>query len=83
MRRWIIIINMNTAIMSVTEACSILGIRPCRLRQLMRTKTIDVGRVVEPQTENGNYRYLIYRDKLMAEIGRIDKGEYKRDEANI
>lgn len=74
---------MNTAIMSVTEACSILGIRPCRLRQLMRTKTIDVGRVVEPSTENGNYRYLIYRDKLMAEIGRIDKGEYKRDETNI
>ena len=47
MRRWIIIINMNPAIMSITEACEILGIRPCRLRQLMRTKTIDVGRVVE------------------------------------
>ena len=49
----------------------------------MRTKTIDIGRVVEPSTENGNYSYLIYRDKLMAEIGRIDKGEYKRDESNI
>ena len=49
----------------------------------MRTKTIDVGRVVEPSTENGNDRYLIYRDKLMVEIGRIDKGEYKRDETNI
>lgn len=74
---------MNSAIMSTTEACSILGIRPARLRYLMRTKTIDVGRVVEPSTANGNYGYLIYRDKLMTEIGRIDKGEYKRDESNI
>ena len=69
--------------MSTTEACSILGIRPARLRYLMRTKTIDVGRVVEPSTENGNYGYLIYRDKLMAEIGRIDKGEYERDGTNV
>lgn len=74
---------MNSAIMSTTEACSILGIRPARLRYLMRTKTIDVGRVVEPSTENGNYGYLIYRDKLMAEIGRIDKGEYERDGTNV
>lgn len=69
--------------MSTTEACSILGIRPARLRQLMRTKTIDIGRVVEPVNGKGNNSYIIYRDKLMTEIGRIDKGEYKRDEANI
>lgn len=74
---------MNPAIMSIAEACEILGVRPARLRHLMKTNTIDVGRVVEPSSEKGNYRYLIYRDKLMAEIGRIDKGEYKRDEANI
>lgn len=69
--------------MSTTEACSILGIRPARLRQLMRTKTIDIGRVVEPVNGKGNNSYIIYRDKLMTEIGRIDKGEYKRDEENI
>ena len=74
---------MYQAIISTAEACLILGIRPARLRQLMRTNTIDIGRVVEPSSENGNCSYLIYRDKLMAEIGRIDKGEYKRDEANI
>ena len=74
---------MNTAIMSIAEACEILGVRPARLRYLMRTNAIDIGRVVEPSTANGNHGYLIYRDKLMAEIGRIDKGEYKRDEANI
>ena len=74
---------MESAVISVRQASEILGIRPARLRYLMRTKTIDVGRVVEPSTANGNYSYLIYRDKLNAEIGRIDKGEYKRDEANI
>lgn len=74
---------MYQAIMSTTEACSILGIRPARLRQLMRTKTIDIGRVVEPVNGKGNNSYIIYRDKLMTEIGRIDKGEYKRDEENI
>lgn len=74
---------MQTAVISVKKASEILGVRPARLRYLMRTNTIDVGRVIEPSTANGNYSYLIYRDKLMAEIGRIDKGEYKRDEANI
>ena len=74
---------MYQAIMSTTEACSILGIRPARLRQLMRTKTIDIGRVVEPVNGKGNNSYIIYRDKLMTEIRRIDKGEYKRDEENI
>ena len=69
---------MNQAIMSTTEACSILGIRPARLRQLMRTKTIDIGRVVEPVNGKGNKSYIIYRDKLMTEIGRIDKGEWER-----
>lgn len=69
--------------MSTAEACSILGIRPARLRQLMRTRTIDIGRVVEPVNGKGNMSYIIYRDKLMTEIGRIDKGEYKRDETNI
>lgn len=69
---------MNQAIMSTTEACSILGIRPARLRQLMRTKTIDIGRVVEPTNGKGNNSYIIYRDKLMTEIGRIDKGEWER-----
>lgn len=78
-----VINHMESAVISVKEACEILGVRPARLRYLMRTNTIDVGRVVEPSTANGNYGYLIYRDKLMAEIGRIDKGEYKRDEANI
>lgn len=74
---------MNSAIISTTEACSILGIRPARLRQLMRTKIIDIGRVVEPVNGKGKKSYIIYRDKLMTEIGRIDKGEYKRDEATI
>lgn len=74
---------MESAVISVKDASSILGIRPARLRYLMRTNTIDVGRVVEPSTANGNYGYLIYRDKLMTEIGRIDKGEYKRNETNI
>lgn len=74
---------MESAVISVKKASEILGMRPARLRYLMRTNTIDVGRVVEPSTANGNYGYLIYRDKLMAEIGRIDKGEYKRDESNI
>ena len=69
--------------MSTAEARSILGIRPARLRQLMRTRTIDIGRVVEPVNGKGNMSYIIYRDKLMTEIGRIDKGEYKRDETNI
>lgn len=69
---------MNQAIMSTTEACSILGIRPARLRQLMRTNTIDIGRVVEPVNGKGNKSYIIYRDKLMTEIGRIDKGEWER-----
>ena len=69
---------MNQAIMSTAEACSILGIRPARLRQLMRTKTIDIGRVVEPANSKGNKSYIIYRDKLMTEIGRIDKGEWER-----
>lgn len=64
--------------MSTAEACSILGIRPARLRQLMRTKTIDIGRVVEPVNGKGNNSYIIYRDKLMIEIGRIDKGEWER-----
>lgn len=74
---------MYQAIMSTAEACLILGIRPARLRQLMKTKVIDIGRVVEPANGKGNNSYIIYRDKLMTEIGRIDKGEYKRDEANI
>ena len=74
---------MDSAIISTTEACSILGIRPARLRQLMRTKTIDIGRVVEPVNGKGKKSYIIYRDKLMTEIGRIDEGEYKRDETNI
>ena len=74
---------MESAVISVKDASSILGIRPARLRYLMRTNTIDVGRVVEPSTANGNYGYLIYRDKLMNEIGRIDKGEYERDATNI
>lgn len=69
---------MNQAIMSTAEACSILGIRPARLRHLMRTKTIDIGRVVEPVNGKGNKSYIIYRDKLMTEIGRIDKGEWER-----
>ena len=69
---------MDKAIMSTAEACSILGIRPARLRQLMRTKTIDIGRVVEPVNGKGNMSYIIYRDKLMTEIGRIDKGEWER-----
>ena len=69
--------------MSTAEACSILGIRPARLRQLMRTRTIDIGRVIEPVNGKGNKSYIIYRDKLMTEIGRIDEGEYKRDETNI
>lgn len=64
--------------MSTAEACSILGIRPARLRQLMRTRTIDIGRVVEPVNGKGNNSYIIYRDKLMTEIGRIDKGEWER-----
>ena len=74
---------MYQAIMSTAEACLILGIRPARLRQLMRAKTIDIGRVVKPANGKGNNSYIIYRDKLMTEIGRIDKGEYKRDDANI
>ena len=74
---------MYQAIMSTAEACLILGIRPARLRQLMKTKVIDIGRVVEPANGKGNNSYIIYRDKLMTEIGRIDKGEYKRDETNI
>ena len=69
---------MDKAIMSTAEACSILGIRPARLRHLMRTKTIDIGRVVEPVNGKGNNSYIIYRDKLMTEIGRIDKGEWER-----
>lgn len=64
--------------MSTAEACSILGIRPARLRHLMRTNTIDIGRVVEPANGKGNNSYIIYRDKLMTEIGRIDKGEWER-----
>lgn len=78
-----VIDHMESAVISVKEACEILGVRPARLRYLMRTNTIDVGRVVEPSTANGNYGYLIYRDKLNAEIGRIDKGEYKKDGANV
>lgn len=69
---------MDKAIMSTAEACSILGIRPARLRHLMRTNTIDIGRVVEPVNGKGNNSYIIYRDKLMTEIGRIDKGEWER-----
>ena len=69
---------MDKAIMSTAEACSILGIRPARLRHLMRTKTIDIGRVVKPTNGKGNNSYIIYRDKLMTEIGRIDKGEWER-----
>lgn len=69
---------MDKAIMSTAEACSILGIRPARLRHLMRTKTIDIGRVVEPANGKGNNSYIIYRDKLMTEIGRIDKGDWER-----
>lgn len=69
---------MDKAIMSTAEACSILGIRPARLRHLMRTNTIDIGRVVEPANGKGNSSYIIYRDKLMTEIGRIDKGEWER-----
>nr|DAJ20284.1 MAG TPA: hypothetical protein [Siphoviridae sp. ctuK76] len=69
---------MKQAIMSTAEACSILGIRPARLRHLMRTKAIDIGRVVEPANGKGNSSYIIYRDKLMTEIGRIDKGEWER-----
>jgi hypothetical protein len=59
----------NCQRVDVADAAAEIGCHPQYLRQMMRSKKWDLGRVVMPQTANGQCMYLIFRAKLDKFLG--------------
>lgn len=54
---------------TVQEAAEMLHVAPQAIREMMKRKVVDIG-VVVPSTTGRGKRYLIFRNKLNALIGK-------------
>ena len=54
---------------TVADAAKEIGCEPDYLRQKMKKKIWDLGKVVEPPTKGGRYEYFIFRAKLDKFLG--------------
>ena len=68
-------IASDSARVSVAQAAQELGLDPATVRYWMETGQLPIGIVVKPTKGRKHKRYLIYRPKLDAVIGRTG-GDY-------
>lgn len=63
---------------TVKQAAKELGIAPQGVRVQMQRGKLDIGRVVPSVTGEGN-RYLIFRNKLDRELGRLVEADMRKE----
>lgn len=64
---------------TVQQAAKELGLAPQGVRVQMQRGMLDIGRVV-PSVRGNGQRYLIYRDKLDRELGKIVRSDMREVE---
>lgn len=62
----------NKLVIRPSEAARITGLSAAFIREIIRRKIIDIGRVVPPRHEKGGNRYLVYTNKLFKELGALE-----------
>lgn len=60
----------NCQRVSVADAATEIGCHPQYLRQMMRDKKWDLGKVVYPKQKGGQCTYLVFRPKLDKFLGK-------------
>ena len=65
---------------SVQQAAAELGLSVQGVREYMKRGLIDIGAVLPAINNDGKtYRYLIFRDKLDKQLGKIKDAQETRD----